>query len=44
MVVIVHEAIGENACIEAFNCLRDDSQQRLAVSAILEDGLTTVAA
>ena len=44
VVVVVHEAIGEDTGVEALEGLRDDTQQRLAVGVILKDGLAAVSA
>ncbi len=44
VVVIVHETVGEDTGVEAFNGLRDDTQQRLAVGVIFNDGLATIVA
>ena len=44
IVVIVHETVGKDTGVEAFNGLREDTQQRLAVSVIFKDDLATITA
>jgi hypothetical protein len=42
MVVIVHQAVGENAAVESFERPTQHLQQGLAVGVVFEDGFTPV--